>query len=246
MNKMLKALAAIMLIGVLAVSCKKPKQPDDGGNNTPTITYEAVDLGLPSGTLWATFNVGATKPNEAGYYFAWGETAKKDSYSWGNYKYCRYADTINKMTKYCDVASFGYNGFTDNLWTLTPEDDAATVNWGSDWCTPTYEQWRELWEKCENVDHYEGDVYGCRFKGPNGKTIFLPAAGSYDVSGAVNMGFVGNYWSSTLSGHSHSLIEEGPDCALGYHFYGPVPYMSFIEDYQRYKGYSIRAVRIAH
>ena len=91
--------------------------------------HEWVDLGLPSGTLWATCNVGASKPEEYGDYFAWGETEPKDEYCWSTYLHCK--GDYNSLTKYCHQYDYGYNGFTDNLTELEPADDAATANWGS-------------------------------------------------------------------------------------------------------------------
>ena len=81
---------------------------------------------MPSGTLWATCNIGANSPEEYGDYFAWGETAPKDDYNWSNYKWCNGSATT--FTKYCTKSSFGYNGFVDNKTELDPEDDAAYVN----------------------------------------------------------------------------------------------------------------------
>ena len=104
--------------------------------------HEWVDLGLPSGTLWATCNVGANSPEEYGDYFAWGETQPKEYYDWSTYQYCNGSHYM--LTKYCPTSGYGYNGFTDNLTILLPEDDASTVNCGSDWRIPTSEEWREL------------------------------------------------------------------------------------------------------
>ena len=73
--------------------------------------HEYVDLGLPSGTLWATCNVGADTPEGYGDYFAWGETEPKEVYSWETYKWCN-GDEYS-MTKYCTNSQYGYNGFTD-------------------------------------------------------------------------------------------------------------------------------------
>ncbi len=73
--------------------------------------HEWVDLGLPSGTLWATCNVGASRPEEYGDYFAWGETKPKSTYEWDKYKWCK--DSYDTLTKYCKYSKFGYNGFTD-------------------------------------------------------------------------------------------------------------------------------------
>lgn len=111
---------------------------DDGGDY-----HEYVDLGLPSGTLWATCNVGANAPEEYGDYFAWGEIQPKDYYDESTYQYC--IGSYNTLTKYCNNSSYGYNGFTDNLTTLQPEDDAATANWGAGWRMPTKGEWEELY-----------------------------------------------------------------------------------------------------
>ena len=96
---------------------------------------QAVDLGLPSGLKWASCNIGATTPEEYGYYYAWGETTTKADYSWETYKYANGAK--NKLTKYCTDASYGDNGFADNKTTLDLEDDAAHVKWGGSWRMPT-------------------------------------------------------------------------------------------------------------
>ena len=113
-------------------------------NGTWPDDHEWVDLGLPSGTLWATCNVGADRPGDFGDYFAWGETTPKQSYSWENYKWCYgYSSTL---IKYCTNSSFGYNGFVDNKNELDPEDDAAYANWGPSWRMPTYDQTARLYE----------------------------------------------------------------------------------------------------
>ena len=78
--------------------------------------HDYIDLGLPSGTLWATTNVGANAPEDFGDYFAWGETEPKDVYDWGTYKWCM--GNYNTMTKYCTISGYGYNGFNDG--SLTP------------------------------------------------------------------------------------------------------------------------------
>ena len=84
---------------------------------------------MPSGTLWATCNIGANSPEEYGDYFSWGETAPKDDYNWSNYKWCN--GTLNTLTKYSTRSSYGYKGFVDNKTVQDPEDDAACVNRGS-------------------------------------------------------------------------------------------------------------------
>ena len=86
-----------------------------------SMDHAYVDLGLPSGLLWATCNVGANAPEEYGDYFAWGETQPKDYYDWSTYQYCNGSE--NTLTKYCWYSGNGYNGYTDNLIILQPEDD---------------------------------------------------------------------------------------------------------------------------
>ena len=88
-----------------------------GGGGGSSDDHDYVDLGLPSGLLWATCNVGANAPEEYGDYFAWGETQPKDIYNWSTYQYCMGSD--NTLTKYCTRSDYGYNGFTDNLTHLT-------------------------------------------------------------------------------------------------------------------------------
>ena len=142
---------------------------------------EYVDLGLPSGTLWATCNVGANAPESSGSYFAWGETQTKNGYFWDNYQHCNGSE--NTLTKYCNNPDLGYNGYVDELIVLESMDDAATVNWGDEWCMPTTEQWEEL---CSNTTYSianQNGVDGALFTAPNGNAIFFP---------------YGEYWASSL------------------------------------------------
>lgn len=162
--------------------------------NNAQHTY--IDLGLPSGTLWATCNVGANYPWEYGDYFAWGETKPKTEYSMANYKYAK----ENKLIKYNDKTIYGYNGFADWITQLEPMDDAAYQNWGSDWCMPTQNQCKELIDNCNWSWVNINDVNGYEIKGRNGNTIFLPAAGSVSESEPVNKANIkGYYWSSTYN-----------------------------------------------
>ena len=191
-----------------------------------------VDLGLPSGTIWATRNVGASTPEEYGDYFAWGETAPKDYYYWNTYKWCN--GDYNQLTKYCTISSYGYNGFTDGKTELDPEDDAAYVNWGPSWRMPTTEQQRELYENCSSVWTTLNGVNGRLFTGPNGNTLFLPAAGVRWEESLYFAGSDGYYWSRTLS-------SFGPDYAHDLYFTsGHVGW-----DVYRYYGFTVRAVRVS-
>ena len=135
-----------------------------GGRVFAQDTHEYVDLGLPSGTLWATCNVGANAPEEYGDYFAWGETAPKDVYNWSTYQYY---DGSN-LAKYTG---------SDGLTTLLPEDDAATTNWGNEWRMPTKEEWQELLDNTTNKWTTQNGVNGRLFTGSNGNSLFLPAVG---------------------------------------------------------------------
>ena len=207
----------------------------DGSDVSPG---EAIDLGLPSGTLWASCNVGATKPEEYGLYFAWGETkgytsdtSDGRSFSWANYKWCNGA--YDKLTKYCTDSSYGNNGFTDNKTELDLEDDAAYVNWGSSWRMPSNEQQDELRSQCKWEWTQLNGVYGYKVTGPNGKSIFLPAAGYRGGTSLGNAGSYGGYWSRTLNTY-------GPYSAYDLHFFsGYVGWRS----YDRYRGRSVRPVR---
>lgn len=95
-------------------------------NNKNVINdHEYVDLGLPSGIKWASYNVGATNPEEYGCYYAWGETVEKANYSWSTYKWCN--GSYDTMTKYCID---DYYGKVDGKAVLDPDDDVAHVKWG--------------------------------------------------------------------------------------------------------------------
>lgn len=158
--------------------------------------HEWVDLGLPSGTLWATCNVGAEKPEDYGDYFAWGETKPKTTYHMGTYKYGNISDEV---TKYCNDSKSGYDGFIDNLTALQSSDDPATVNWGSDWHTPSKEEWEELMNNTSNKWVIQNGVKGRLFTSKkNGRTIFLPAAGVRCDDEFDGDGDFGVYWSSSL------------------------------------------------
>lgn len=200
--------------------------------------HEYVDLGLPSGTLWATMNVGANSPEDYGDYFAWGETQPKEYYKSSNYKWCNFiSDWAGyTMTKYCTNSSGGYNGFVDNKTELDLEDDAAYVNWGPMWRMPSFVQVQELEGNCTIEWTTMNGVNGMLFKSKNnGASLFLPAAGNRS-NGYYNEGTSGAYWSRTLNSSMQSC-----SCAYSLHFNS-----SGVEDFQQYarsNGYSVRAVR---
>jgi len=158
--------------------------------------YGYVDLGLPSGTLWAYTNIGANSPTEYGNYYAWGETETKDTYDWNTYIYCN-GDSAS-LTKYCNVGTFGANGFTDNLSSLESSDDAASVNWNENWRTPTQTEFEELFENCTQEWMYLGGTNGYLLTGPNGNSIFIPAAGDWDNNNLNSVGMAASYWLNSL------------------------------------------------
>ena len=205
--------------------------------NTVYVDHEWVDLGLPSGTLWATCNVGADSPEEYGDYFAWGETEPKDYYDWSTYKWCN--GNQNTLTKYCDNSAFGYNGFRDNKTELEPEDDAAYVNWGPSWRIPSLEQIKELSNNCTSVWTTQNGVNGQLVTGPNGNTLFLPAAGDRWDGSLYYAGVEGTYWSRTFR---PSDPYSGPFSA--YTLYFDNSGLGWV-DYARPDGYTVRAVRVS-
>ncbi len=155
--------------------------------------HEYVDLGLPSGTLWATCNIGANSPEEYGDYFAWGEIEPMNETRSGN----KWYNEDKQYTKYCTDSKYG---IVDNKTELAPEDDAATANWGNNWCMPTSKQLDELF----NSTTYEwttlNGVYGCKITSKtNGNSIFLPAARDYNEQYDSYFGTYGAYWSRSLN-----------------------------------------------
>ncbi|MBR5631011.1 MAG: hypothetical protein IKW82_05140 [Bacteroidales bacterium] len=223
MKKLMKAVATLMLMMICLVNCTKNAIDNSGSLNG----HDFVDLGLPSGTLWATCNVGANTPEGCGTYFAWGETCPKRIYDWSTYKYCNNGDYM-QLTKYCHKSSYGFNGFTDDVTQLEPSDDAATMNWGDDWCIPTFDQWRELYvNNTVIIDTTLNGVNGKFFAASNGNSIFLPATGVFCLN-SINYGdsYCGNYWSSSLNGFS-------PTGAMGF----------WEQSFSREWGLTIRPVR---
>ena len=194
-------------------------------------TSPYVDLGLPSGTLWAACNVGAVTPEDYGDYFAWGETQPKDFYDWSTYQYCN--GSYNTLTKYCSDASFGYNGFSDTLSILLRENDAATANWGSDWRMPTNEEWQELYNNTTHVWTTQNGVNGRLFTSENGNSLFLPAGGIYSNGSLGSTGSGSYYWSSSLSIESPNLSWQCSFYSNGCSSY----------EFARFFGLSVRPVR---
>ena len=176
-------------------------RPSTGTDTGTEENPKWVDLGLPSGLKWAICNIGASKPEEYGNHYAWGETEPKSyhDYTLAAYKWMELVDSKTIVKKYCTDANAGT---VDNKTVLEPEDDAATVNWGGKWRMPTNEEWTELQENCTWtwVENFNGSgKNGYEVKGANGNAIFLPAAGFYcDGENIDGVGSAAPYWSSSL------------------------------------------------
>ena len=183
-----------------------------GGSSDPG--EEVVDLGLPSGLKWRGWNVGASKPEEYGNYYAWAETSPKSNYSSSNYKYpaTNLGDGMIVYAKYDSTPIHG-----DGKTVLEPVDDAATANLGNGWRTPTFNEFKELREKCTWAWTTRNGVNGMLVTGPNGKSIFLPAGGWYDKTTLNNKTTYGSYWTATGSGdiaHAVDFINGYVDKAV--------------------------------
>ena len=194
--------------------------------------HQYVDLGLPSGTLWATCNIGASVPEEIGDFYAWGETETKSDYSWSTYKWCdgeKCNASNTTLIKYCDRGGYG---MMDGKISLEIEDDAAHVHWGGDWHIPTQAEFQELmdnctmeWIKIANKQH------AFKFTGANGNSILMPASGEWSNSNFYSDEFY--YWTSDLANYRSNTvwtIEKSSTSSI--EFYGS----------GRYNGLAIRPV----
>ncbi len=223
----------VMLMMVFAAGCNKPDEPNPGDDQGNELNgHEYVDLGLPSGTLWATCNIGADTVEEFGDYFAWGETELKELYDWKSYKYGRFIHERYELNKYCTDSAFGLNGFVDSLALLELDDDVARACWGGGWRMPTIEEWDEMFQNTSSVWTTQNGVNGWLFTASNGNSLFLPAAGYY-WNGDLNAADLGVYWSVTLN-------EEYPYRAWGFHFNSFQCHLCGSSD--RNRGQTVRAV----
>ena len=202
----------------------------DSNDDTPAVPgaptdSRAIDLGLS--VKWASCNVGATAPEEYGGYYAWGETGEKSNYSWDTYKYCN--GSYTSMTKYCIHSSYGT---VDNITTLEPNDDVATVKWGGTWRMPTLSEQQELHNNCTWEWTTLNGINGYRVTGPNGNSIFLPAAGGRDGTEVRRQGSSGYYWPSSLDSSNSSNAWYQLFYSNGYSW----------GRYGRYFGHTVRPV----
>lgn len=197
-------------------------------NNHPHI----IDLSLPSGTKWACCNIGASKPEDCGLYYAWGETGEKRKFFPSNYQFAYEVGSgqggiySEKDMKYYKYQSIGSN-ITGTRY------DVAQFKWGDSWHMPTPAQYKELVEYCTTTWTYREGVKGTLFRGPDGASIFLPAAGY--IWGSMGIGkknILGFYWSSASKKWDKAYCLE----------FGPKSGVQWWEDYSRFCGLSVRAV----
>lgn len=224
MKKNLMSVALFAVLATMAVSCQKEKADQP----------EWVDLGLPSGLLWANRNVGASNIEDYGDYFSWGATSTTYTYNYSTYPY---GEAGNRLTKYCNNPVYGLGGFTDTLVILVPEDDAATANLGNGARTPTSKEWMELLANTSSYWTSVNGVNGRKFTASNGNSIFLPAAGNRFGPEQYDTTSCGHYWSSSLYTDEPSLAS-----CLKMYSYSPGTVMG--QD-DRVGGFSVRAVKNA-
>lgn len=218
---MTKRLFNILFVAVMVLlaSCSKDDDNDEKDqirtDKTPA-NIDAVDLGLPSGTLWANMNIGANAPEEAGLYFAWGEIQgyTNDStdgrqFNWTQYKWR--GETANTWSKYS-----GADG--DNKMVLDKEDDAAYANWGGNWVMPSVDDFNELLENTTSeLDTLNGGNARVFTSKINGKKLIMPRAGFRMNTGMYFPGNLGLYWSTHIDtekiGSAMSLyrLQLGPE-----------------------------------
>lgn len=214
---------------------------NDGSNISATcsvqvdIMPDAVDMGTVvngKNIKWASFNVGASAPQEYGYYYAWGEIKTKDNYSWSTYKF----GSSTEISKYNDYSQWGDP--VDNKLVLDKEDDIAYVKFGGKWRMPTESEWSALLRDCiwEWTGNYNNTgVEGMLVTAPNGNSIFLPAGGYRVDYGSKQKGSHGKYWSSSL----YHRYQEQAFRAYSLHF---TPSSREKDNAARFQGYSVRPV----
>lgn len=208
---------------------------DDPSKNVSS-NHEYVDLGLS--VLWATCNVGASKPEDYGDYYGWGEIVTRSNYTWSNYTFQTSGDSYSdvKFRKYNTNSSYGT---VDNKTTLDSSDDVAKYKWGSTWRIPTLAEFEELINSsnCSVVWTTFNGISGCKITskkaGYEGKSIFLPASGYRESSTRYNSSSSCYYWTNTL-------VSTSPYNA--YYFYSGNSGSAYTSSNYRYRGRSVRPV----
>ena len=193
------------------------------GKLAEDIPAEAIDLGLPSGTKWAAYNVGALAPEEPGGYYAWGETEEKSNYNWSNYTFCEGTEE--------SCYSIG-----DNI--CFSQYDVAQKKWGGTWRMPTFKEFRELYNNCSIEWMQTAGQWGVKFTGTNGNSIFMPAVGYLNDSN-FSCEDEGIYWSDEMNSSTY------PSMAIAWNVYmgssGTISGGAYY--YSRYLGIPVRPVQ---
>lgn len=214
--------ASAIAFGLILVGCDKdPEEPNDPGTEQPGDKpgddnddepgnkpnpddepgkingHEYVDMGLPSGTKWATCNLGAEEPGDVGFYYSWGVVTPQSTYTPDDNPW------FNKGSDYLKehgvIDSKNYN--------LTRKYDAASANWGGTWRMPTYEELLELIYECSREEAEVNGRKGVRFHGLNGNSIFLPFGGHKEAEGHWKPESTGYYWGSKFNGSDEYYIS---------------------------------------
>lgn len=229
MSKFFRLLTIAACITLSFTACKKNDVDPEKPGNGSADGHDYVDLGLPSGIKWATCNVGASSPEEYGFYYAWGETNTKGTYNGSSYIW--YDQTQEVFTKYT---------WESNVITLESADDAATANWGDKWRMPTRDEFVELQSNCNWQWTTQNSINGWLVKGSNGNSIFLPASGGKYDGNIVYVGETGHYWTSSLAKNSSYYYEDESSCAKSCVFDDcNIEFRNF----NRCEGLSVRPVR---
>lgn len=269
LGKVLLGLVIVALLALGALQMLKDKAEETGGNDSIAELHKNdwVDLGLPSGLLWAKFNIGSTSDWDTSYLYAWGDSKSKEYFRWRNYRWTEGdrtpTDSVikhpgrydsgpgdhGKLLKYCTNPNYGKDGLVDNLTTLKPEDDVATIAWGKGARTPTPEEWLELKNNTAQRWETRGEVAGMVFEGRNGNSIFLPAVGYEEDGYWERYNEMGSYWTNTLGDKgivyrtSNWDYQIDVDATYGakcfkFHKYKHMD----IDNVVRYRGMPVRAV----
>ena len=216
---MKKALFVLLPIMAVIFSCNNAN--NEVYVNTLEQEIEAIDLGLS--VKWADRNVGASSPSDYGDYYAWGEIEPhykpgyaqskevniwkdgKTGYKLESYKWYQCSDTALYRPPVFKYAKSKY--ISDNMTDFKDynyADDAARQNFGAKWRTPTTEEWTELIDNCKWTWTSQKGINGYIITGPNGRSIFLPAAGYRENLKIHLLGWYGRYWSSSIRPHTIS------------------------------------------
>ena len=214
---MLKKFSEFIEEGMWGSALRRSNTSEERREDKDNTQY--IDLGLPSGTLWADRNIGATEPEEYGDFYAWGETEPKKEYTWNTYKWDVYCTKYNKK---------------DGKTVLDPEDDVVYLKTKGEAHIPTIEQIHELLNnttsKLKKINGVEGRLYKSNI---NGNTIFIPFAGNCDASSITGIKRFSRYWSSSLYSPNHQMA---------YYLYAIYDNsVMFVKD--RYVGLSVRGVK---